>query len=67
MLHINLLVISLGYELGFLEALLFLMYLLLSFYILSLPFNYVHFMYSCFANVVFYAPLSGSIFRIYHD
>ena len=26
---------------------------------------YVHFIYSCFINVVFYAPLGGSIFQIY--
>ena len=40
-------------------------YLLLSFNILPLLRNliyYVHFIYSCFINVVFYVPLSGSIF-----
>ena len=43
-------------------------YLLLLFYILFYCVNvicYVQFIYSCFTNIVFYAPMSRIIFWIY--
>ena len=67
MLCNNLLMISLGYASGCLEALfidLFIYYLPFYLYYIGYLIYYVHFIYLYLTNVVFYMPLSGSIFWI---